>query len=94
MQEYFNQNIKPLADELECLMEVKHLSIKQEGDETTLSVWVDDFCNHAGAVDTEVSVAEWDADTHEYASTGTDTQVVCYQCDLAYFETDQGGEWL
>ena len=89
MQNYFDNNIKPLVDTLERLKGTTHLTITQVNGETQISVWVDDFCNHAGAEYMDVMTACFDKDSHEWTDNDTERTLVCENCDAQLI----GDEW-
>jgi len=93
MQNYFNSNIKPLVDTLDKLKGTTHLNITQiedEDGETQISVWVDDFCNHAGAEYMDVPSACFDKDSHQWINDDSERRLVCENCDAQLI----GDEWV
>ena len=93
MQNYFDNNIKPLVDTLERLQGTTHLTIRQvedEDGETQISVWVNDECNHAAADYQDVLVANFDTDSHEWIKNDSERTLVCDTCDKQLIF----GEWL
>ena len=90
MQNYFDNNIKPLVDTLERLKGTTHLTIRQVGGETQISVWVNDECNHAAADYQDVLVANFDTDSHEWIYDDSVRTLVCENCDKQLIF----GEWL
>ena len=90
MQNYFNSNIKPLVDTLDKLTGTTHLTIRQVEDETQISVWVNDECNHAAADYQDVLIANFDTDSHEWIKNDSERTLVCDTCDKQLIF----GEWL
>jgi len=90
MQNYFDNNIKPLVDTLDKLTGTTHLTIRQVEDETQISVWVNDECNHAAADYQDVLIANFDTDSHEWIKNDSERTLVCDTCDKQLIF----GEWL
>jgi len=90
MQNYFDNNIKPLVDTLDKLTGTTHLTIRQVEDEAQISVWVNDECNHAAADYQDVLVANFDTDSHQWINDDSERTLVCDTCDKQLIF----GEWL
>lgn len=72
------------------IIEVVDKSIKVP---ESISVIIDDSCNHEGATYEEVDRMEFDNDSKNYAPTGSETVLLC-KCGAWLMETDEGGEWI
>jgi len=90
MQNYFDNNIKPLVDTLDKLTGTTHLTIRQVEDETQISVWVNDECNHAAADYQDILIANFDTDSHQWINDDSERTLVCDTCDKQLIF----GEWL
>jgi len=89
MKNYFNNNIKPLNDDLGRKLGIKKITVKQLGGAEDISIEVDGWCNHAGAELQDVITERYDTDSGRFIPDDSEEVLVC-KCGSQYID----GDWV
>lgn len=92
MEEFYNNNIKPLNDALGVMLGIIPVTYKGGEYEPQVTVIQDDMvihCNHVNSEIEEVSLERWDLDSHRWVADEGTLRPVCQVCGAQQI----GGKW-